>query len=174
MVSNLSDALMVIHDYSTNSKGIEGTVDNDEEQASSSSELQHSLLQAAYLELNAARAELAASESRNEELKKKSSAQAQEAHSMLQSFEAATSELNLAREMLESSKRRLQEMHGRAENAENRLLKCEAIGRLLGSTVLRTRNILSSALYSWLRSTVAMRFSMKERELQVPRRRITC
>ncbi len=164
-----------MHAYSTNSKGIEGAaVDNDEDQASSSSELQQSLLQAAYLELNAARAELAASESRNEELKKKSVAQAQEAHSMLQSLEAATLELNSTHEMLESSKMRLQEMHGRAENAEDRLLKCEAIGRLLGSAVLRTTKVLSSALYRWSRSTVAMRFSIKERELQVPSDRIIC
>ncbi len=163
-----SDAAMVIHPYSTNSKGIvERTVDSDEEQSNSSSEL-NSLLQAAYLELNACRAELAASESCNEELKNKSAVQAQEAQSMLQSFETATSELKLTHEMLQSSKKQFQEMHCRAENTENQLMKCKAIGRLLGSTVLRSKRILLSAFYSWSRSTVAMRYSMQEKELQVP------
>ncbi len=164
-VDGSSDAMN--HYISPNSKGIEeGTVDTDEEDESSSNELQ-SLLQDAYLELNAARAELAVSESCNEELKKKSVAQAQGAHSMLESIEAIKLELKLAHEMLQSNKKQLQEMHGKAENAESQLVKSEAIGKLLGSTVLQTQNTLLSAFYSWSRTTVAMRFSTKEREFQV-------
>ncbi len=164
-VDGSSDAINLY--ISPNSKGIEeGTVDTDEEHGSSSSELQ-SLLRDAYLELNAARAELAVSESCNEELKKKSVAQAQEAHSMFESIEAVKLELILTHEMLQSNKKQLQEMHGKAENAESRLVKYEAIGKLLGSTVLQTKNTLLSAFYSWSRTTVTMRFSTKERELQV-------
>ncbi len=160
-----SDAIN--HYTSPYSKGLDkGTVDTDEDRRSTSSKLQ-SLLQDAYLELNAARAELAVSESCNDELKEKIVAHAQEMRSMLESMEAVKLELKSTHEMFQSNKKELQEVHGKAENAESRLVRYEGIGKLMGSNIFQTKYTLSSAFYSWSRTTVAMHASTKERELQV-------